>query len=199
MDILKLFQYTEKLKFSDIERAIKVRSNKLAYHLKSLTKKGVLSKEGEFYKLSESSEYIVPYLSERESFLPVILILIGTNERAFLHLRKKRPYHNMLSLPGGRILLGENLEIASQRIMKEKFNVNAKFKKLNSISLEQVKKSGKIVHSFVLFFVTAKTKDKIELSVIKELKNKIIPSDYKLITEDSKKETKINTIFSKIN
>jgi ADP-ribose pyrophosphatase YjhB (NUDIX family) len=105
----------------------------------------------------------------------------------------------MFSLPGGRILLGESLEKASQRIMKEKFNINANFKKLNSISFEQVKKSGKIIHSFILFFVTATTKDKIELADILECKTKIISSDYKLITEDSNKETKIKTIFSKTN
>lgn len=199
MDILKLFQYTEKLKFSDIEKALKIRSNKLSYHLKNLTKNGVLSKEGEFYQLSESFEHIVPYISEKESFLPVVLILVGNNKHAFLHIRKKRPYKNLFSLPGGRILLGESLEDASKRIMREKFSIKVKFKKLNSISFEQVKKSGKIVHSFILFYVTANTKDKINLTNVKNNKNKIISSDYRLITEDSNKETKIKTIFSITN
>jgi len=197
MEILKLFQYSEKMKFSDIEKALKVRSNKLAYHLKNLTKKGILSREGNYYKLSESSEYSVPYLSEKESFLPVVLILIGDTKKVFLHKRNKRPYKNMLSLPGGRILLGESLELASKRIMKEKFNIDIKFKKLNSISFEQVKKSNKIIHSFILFLVSVMTKNKIEFSNVIENKSKIIPSDYKLITEDFNKETKIQTIFSK--
>jgi ADP-ribose pyrophosphatase YjhB (NUDIX family) len=198
MEILKLFQYAEKLKFSDIERAMNVRSNKLSYHLKNLTKRGVLEKDGEFYKLSESSEYMVPYLSEKQSLLPVVLILIGDNKNAFLYKRKKRPYHNLLSLPGGRILLGESLEDTSKRIMKEKFNINTKFKKLNSISFEQVKKSEKIIHSFILFFVNVTTKDKIDLTDVEKNKSKIIPSDYKLISEDSEKETKIKTIYSKV-
>lgn len=197
MDILKLFQYSEKLKFSDIEKKLKVRSNKLAYHLKNLTKKGVLIKEGDFYKLSESSEYIVPYLSEKESHLPVILILVGDNKKAFLYHRKKRPFYNFFSLPGGRILLGESLEGATKRIMKEKFNTNVKFNKLNSISFEHVKKSGKLVHSFVLFFVTASTKDNLNFIDVPKMKNKIIISDYKLITEDFDKKTEIKTIFSK--
>lgn len=197
MEILKLFQYAEKLKFSDIERSLKVRSNKLAYHLKNLTKKGVLTKENDHYKLSESSEYMVPYMSSKESFLPVVLILIGDNKKAFLHRRNKRPYKNMLSLPGGRILLGESLETASKRIMKEKFNIDIKFQKLNSISFEQTKKEGKIVHSFILFLVSAITKDKVEFSDVVKNKSKAIPSDYKLITEDFNKETKIQTIFSR--
>jgi len=197
MDILKLFQYAEKLKFTDIEKKLKIRSNKLAYHIKNLTKRGFLVKEGDFYKLSESSEYIIPYLSEKESYLPVILILIGDNKKAFLHQRKKRPFYNYYSLPGGRLLLGESLEDASKRILKEKFKVDAKFSKLNSISFEQVKKSGKLVHSFILFFVTATTKEKLTLTEVEKMKKKIIISDYKLITEDFNKETKIKTIFSK--
>lgn len=197
MDILKLFQYSEKLKFSDIEKKLDVRSNKLSYHLKNLTKNGVLVKEGDFYKLSESSECIVPYLSEKESHLPVILILVGDNKQAFLYHRKKRPFFNFFSLPGGRILLGESIEGATKRIMKEKFNTNVKFSKLNSISFEHVKKSGKLVHSFILFFVTASTKDKLNFIDVSKMKNKIIISDYKLITEDFNKKTEIKTIFSK--
>jgi len=197
MDILKLFQYSEKLRFSDIEKALKVRSNKLSYHIKNLTKKGILSKEGDYYRLSKSSEYMIPYLSEKESYLPVILILIGDNKKAFLYLRKKRPYRNLLSLPGGRILMGESLEASSKRIMKEKFNTNVKFQKLNSISFEHVKKSGKILHSFILFFVTVTTNDKIRLTDAEENKDKIISSDFKLITEDFNKEFKVKTILSK--
>jgi ADP-ribose pyrophosphatase YjhB (NUDIX family) len=197
MDILKLFQYSEKLKFSDIEKALKIRSNKLAYHIKNLTKKGVLEKENNYYKLSESSEYIVPYIASKETLLPVVLILIGDNKKVFLHKRNKRPYKNMLSLPGGRILVGESLESAAKRIMKEKFNLEIKYKKLNSISMEQTKKNNKIVHSFILFLVSATTKNKVELLEVEKLKSKTIPSDFKLITEDFNKEMKIQTIYSK--
>ena len=196
MDILKLFQYAEKLKFSDIEKALKVRSNKLSYHLNNLTKKGVLIKEGDYYFLSESSEMIIPYLTGNQSPLPVILILLGNNKKALLYKRKKRPYKDLFSLPGGRILLGETLEVASKRIMKNKFNLNVEFKKVNSVSFEQVKKSEKIMHAFVLFFVTVTTKDKVELLEVANMKTKTISSDYKLIIEDSNKKIKVPVIFS---
>jgi ADP-ribose pyrophosphatase YjhB (NUDIX family) len=197
MDILKLFQYREKLKFVDIEKALKVRSNKLAYHLKKLTKKGILIKKDNYYSLSESSEYLIPYLSERESYLPVILIFIGNRKKAFLYKREKRPYQNKLSLPGGRILIGETLESATKRIMQERFQTKVKFKKLNSISFEQVRKSRKVIHSFILFFISAEAEDNLEFLDLENHKAKIIPSDYKLITEDFNKKTQINTIFSK--
>jgi ADP-ribose pyrophosphatase YjhB (NUDIX family) len=196
MDVLKLFQYAEKLKFSDIEKALKVRSNKLSYHLNNLTKKGVLIKEGDYYLLSESSEMIIPYLTGNQSPLPVILILLGNNKKALLYKRKKRPYKDLFSLPGGRILLGETLEVASKRIMKNKFNLNVEFKKVNSVSFEQVKKSEKIMHAFVLFFVTVTTKDKVELLEVANMKTKTISSDYKLIIEDSNKKINVPVIFS---
>jgi ADP-ribose pyrophosphatase YjhB (NUDIX family) len=197
MDILKLFQYNQKMKFVDIEKALKVRSNKLAYHLKSLTKKGILVKQNNYYFLSETSEHMIPYLSEKSSVLPVILIHIGDNKNCFLYKRTKRPYSNLLSLPGGRILLGESLEQATKRIMKEKFNMNVKLKKINSVSLEHVKKNKRIIHSFLLIFIKATTNDKISLVDIQKSKNKIISSDYKLI-KSSDSEININTIYSRI-
>lgn len=200
MDILKLFQYNQKLKFSDIERALKVRSNKLAYHLNNLTKKGILTKEGNTYMLTETSEYLIPYISEKQSILPVILIHLGNNKQAFLYKRTKRPYNSLLSMPGGRILVGESLEETVKRIMKEKHNINAKLKEIHSISLEQVKnKQSKIIHSFFLIFASAKTKDPIQTININQNKNKIIPSDYKLLKENLKKQIDIKTIFSKTN
>lgn len=83
--------------------------------------------------------------------------------------------------------------------MKEKFNINCKYKKTNSISLKQVKnKSGKIIHSFLLIFVIASSKDKANYINLKNCKKNIISSDYKLITNDLDKEIKIQNINSKI-
>jgi hypothetical protein len=82
--------------------------------------------------------------------------------------------------------------------MKEKSQINAKLKKINSISLEHVKKNKKIIHTFLLILVTAETKDKISYTELKKNKSKIIPSDYLLIQNDLNKETKIKNIFSSV-
>ena len=195
-EIIKLFLVNNKLKFSEIERSLKVRSNKLDYHLKKLLKKGILEKENKFYSLTETSEYLIPYISEKSPILPVLLIIIGNKGKAFLYKRMKRPYKNKLSLPGGRILLGENIKDSVKRIMKEKYNIKASLKEINSISLEHVKKNKKTIHSFLLILVTAATKEKPTLTNIKENKSKIIKSDYKLITKTSNKKLDIKTIIS---
>ncbi len=195
--ILSTFLYNHKLKFNEIEKLLHTKSNKLSYHLKKLGNKGILNKEGDFYKLSETAESIIPYLTEKQSILPVILIAIKKGNKFFLYKRNKRPYKDLLSLPGGRILAGETIQQATERIMK-KFKINCSFKKINSISLEQVKKNGKIPYSFLLILVTATTKNEIEYFDPYELKSKIISSDYQLIKDDLNKKIKIENIVTRI-
>ena len=195
--ILKAFLYNNKLKFNEIEKIVKSRSNKLAYHIKNLVNKGILIKNNQTYKLSETSETIIPYLKDKQAILPIILIAITHKNKIFLIKRQKRPYKDKLSLPGGRILLGETIPQATQRIMKEKYNIKIKLTKINSISLEHVKKNSKILHSFLLILITATTKQKIVYTNPKNNKSKIISSDYKLINQDLNKELKIKKIISK--
>lgn len=197
-EILKLFLTNNQLKFNEIEKFLKTRSNKLDYHIKKLISKKILKKEKGLYKLTETSEYLIPYLSEKNSVLPVILILIRDKNKAFLYKREKRPYKNLLSLPGGRILLGENIKDSVKRIMKEKHNINASLEKINSVSLEHVQRDKKTIHSFLLIFVNAITKDKIKLISLTKNKPKIIPSDYKLIKEHLNNSFNIQTIISNI-
>jgi len=195
--ILNLFLFSNKLKFNEIEKNLRIRSNKLAYHLTNLVKKGILVKEKDNYVLSEASEHLIPYLSEKKSVLPVILVHIGDRKRAFLYKREKRPFKGYLSLPGGRIVIGESIPDAAKRIMKEKFNININFQKINSISLEHIKKKNKIIHSFLLIFVSASAKEKLNYIDAEKNRNQIIHSDYQLITNDSSAKTEIKQIFSK--
>ena len=197
--ILQTFLHNRKLKFNQIEKLLKTRSNKLSYHIKKLENKGILRKSENAYELSPSAEPRIPHITHKQSPLPVILIAIKKREKIFLYQRNKRPFKDLLSLPGGRIIEGENISQATKRIMKEKFRINCNFKKVNSISLEQVKKKGKPTHSFLLILVTATTKDKSSYTDIKKNKNNIIKSDYKLITSDLDSEVKIKNINWKLN
>lgn len=194
--IIGLFTKNQKLRFSDIEKLIGIRSNKLDYHLKKLVEKKVIVKTGKYYSLSEDSEPLIPYISDEKSPLPVVLIHIGNEKKAFLIRRKKRPYQNFLSLPGGRIRVGENIGDAVGRIMKDKYGINAKLKKVYSVSMEHIRKNGKVLHSFILFFVSAN--GRAEETEIDKNRLKIIESDFKLLKNDLGKEIKLNSINSRI-
>ncbi|MFZ5955591.1 MAG: NUDIX domain-containing protein [Nanoarchaeota archaeon] len=184
--ILDLFLCNDKLKFNEIEKLLKIRSNKLTYHLKNLLKKGILKKENSFYSLSETSESLIPYLSSKKSVLPVILVHIGDDKNSFLYKREKRPYKDKLSLPGGRILIGESIQEAVKRIMKEKFGIKAKFNQIKSLSFEHATKSGKVINSFLLILVRGTALEKIDLINVDKNKPNIISSDYKLIKSKCK-------------
>lgn len=197
--ILELFLTKNRLKFNEIEKLLKIRSNKLDYHIKKLISKEIIEKEGAFYKLTEASEYLIPYISEKNSILPVILVMIGNNKEVFLYRREKRPYKGFLSLPGGRIIIGEEISDAVKRIMKEKHSINVKFDRINSISLEHIYKNKKIINSFLLILTTAKTNEKINFIDVEKNKSKIISSDYTLIKKDRNKKINIEKINSKID
>ncbi len=197
--ILNLFLFNHGLKFNEIEKLTGKRSNKLAYHLKNLMKKDILKKQDNYYSLSETSEYFIPYLSDKKAVLPAVLIFIGNKNSCFLFKREKRPYMGKLSLPGGRLLVGETIKQATKRIMEEKFNLPVSLEKIHSISLEHVKnETGRIMYGFLLIFVSATTKQKIQTIEIEKNKNKIIKSDCYLINNHLNKKAEVKEIDSKI-
>ncbi len=196
--ILELFTQHKELSFADIEKKLAIRSNKLAYHLNKLVHQEMLSKEENKYTLSEITEPLLPYTSDKMQVIPVVLIYIGDKKKAFLIQRKKRPYQHLLGLPGGRLIIGESLKEAAKRIMKKKFNLDIKAGKILSIYLEHVKKKEKIMYSFLLMTIEAKAFLSVSLSDIEKNKKKIIRSDYHIITQASQKN-KIETIISREN
>jgi ADP-ribose pyrophosphatase YjhB (NUDIX family) len=195
-NILDLFLFNHKMKFNEIEKALNIRSNKLVYHLKNLIKKQIIEKQDEFYSLSETAEILIPYISNKNPVLPIVIIHIGDDKKCFLWKRNKRPYKELLSLPGGRLILGENLKQAVKRIMKEKFNMNARLKHIHSISLEHIRKKNKIIHSFLLIFVSASSNE-IKLTDIGKNKKHIIKSDFFLIKNHLNKSLNISVINSR--
>lgn len=196
--ILKAFLYNDWLKFGEIQRITGIRSNKLAYHLNKLREKKLIVEKEKKYSLSSNFEYIIPYVSNSQAVLPVILIAIGEGKRFFLHIRDKKPYKNFLGLPAGRLLIEESIADATKRIMKIKHKINVNFKGIKSISLEHLIKEGKVVHGFLLILVSASTKESILYTDIEKNKKTIIKSDYRLLKNNWNLNAKIETIKSKI-
>jgi len=191
--IIKPFLYNDELKFNELQKSTGLRSNKLAYYLKQLLRKGTLEKEKDNYRLSDDS--IIPFVSEKQSVLPVILVSIKKDNRIFLVEREKRPFKGKLGLPGGRLLAGESISDATKRIAK-KFFVKAKFNGVNSISLEHVKNGVEKVHSFLLILVSATADDNIDFVDVDKVKRKIIGSDYWLIKNKLDDQIKVDSIVS---
>jgi ADP-ribose pyrophosphatase YjhB (NUDIX family) len=194
--ILECFLYAHRLRFNEIEKQIGERSNKLNYHLKKLVGEGVLFKDGEWYTLALEFEDLIPYVSDKKHVLTVLLVHVGDSEKAFLVRREKRPYKGKLSLPGGRMILGESIEEGAFRILK-KFGVKGEeFLGVKSVSLEHLIRDERKVASYLLVYVEVRADARL-VSLDKNRAD-IIESDYLLMKRDFGKSVCLDEINSKI-
>ena len=194
--IFRLFLNNQKLKFSEIEKETKIRSNMVAYHLEKMSEEGLIEKRGDYYYLTKNAEKYIPIFSniigEELSPLPVVLVALINKNKILLIKRDKRPYKGYWSLIGGKMLLEESFKEASLRQVKEKTSLNGKYVSINGVMHERVKGEDIIKHSFILFFTKIETKEikfieskhgQLKWLNIKDVgkKEKIIPSDLWLI------------------
>jgi len=194
--IFRQFLYNDRLKFNEIEKKTGIRSNELAYLLKRMIGEGILSKENQFYALTEEYEKQIPHFSDSNetSPLPVVLVACVKNRKILLAKRKKRVYKDYWTLPGGRIRTSETIKNASLRVLKEKTFLDSKFVSTNAVLHEKYSQKGKIKSAFLLFFTKVspisgiREKEDLKWLGKKDLKKiKIVPSDLWLI------ENKLNS------
>jgi ADP-ribose pyrophosphatase YjhB (NUDIX family) len=200
--IFSLFLTKEKLKFTDIEKSLDIRSNMVSYHLMQMIKEKILKKKNEFYELTELGEKYLPIFShvtgKEIGPVPVMLVAViktgKIKDELLLIKRKNRPYKDYWSMIGGKLKLNESFDDASVRLVKEKTGLDSKFISLNAILHEKVH-GEEVKHSFILFFTKVeitenktkyKTKNKsaeniawFQTAKLKE--EEIIPSDYWLL------------------
>ena len=208
--IFKLFAENTKLKFNEIEKSLKIRSNMVSYHLEKMQEEGLLEKKDDYYYLTKKAERYLPIIShivgQELSPLPVMLIAIVNKDKILLIKRKKRPYQNYWCLIGGKMRMEENFEQAAKRVMQEETKLDAKYNGMASVLYERVKGEDIIKHSFIHFFVKMQAEDteikqsesgELKWFKIKDLdKEKIIPSDLWLIK--NKLNSKLEVIDSEM-
>ncbi|RJQ17196.1 NUDIX domain-containing protein [Candidatus Woesearchaeota archaeon] len=192
--IFELFIEKEKLKFSDIEKALRIRSNMVSYHLQQMQKENLIEKKGLHYLLTKQAERYLPLLShitgKQLSPLPVVLVAIANKNKILLLKRNKRPYQHYWGLIGGKMLLEESFAETAMRLVREKTGLLPKAISINSILHERVE-DNLIKHSFILFFMKATVNQStfkasahgtLQWFPLKKIdKEKTIPSDLWLI------------------
>jgi 8-oxo-dGTP pyrophosphatase MutT (NUDIX family) len=206
--IFRLFLNDHRLRFSEIEKGISIRSNMVSYHLDRMIKDGLLEKKGFYYSLSRDAEKYIPVFShikgESLSAVPVVLVSIVRNNKILLMKRSKRPYSGYWGFIGGKVLLEESLGDAAVRLCKEKAGIDCKFVAVNTVLHERVVEDGFVKHGFFLFMVKVAVKNggkpdsmlgRLEWFDIAKLDRKsVIPSDYWLIRNKLKSSLKIGSI-----
>jgi ADP-ribose pyrophosphatase YjhB (NUDIX family) len=109
-----------------------VEGNLFMYHLKQLIKEGLVEKDSEgWYQLTTAGKLYADRLSLK-SLTPrmqariVTLMAVEDGEGRWLFYRRKRqPLFNMIGFPYGKIHLGETVQQAAQRELKEKTGLEA--------------------------------------------------------------------------
>ncbi len=208
--IFELFLRSKRLRFSDIEKSLGIKTNVLAYHLNTMIKEGMLLKDGDDYLLSTHGEKLLPFFAHitqqlTGGCLPVVLAAIIKNNKILLLKRKNRPYKGYWGMPGGKLHLEESIEECTVREVKEETGLDCAFSHIAAIVHERVKESDTYTHAFLLFFVVVKTKtDKIKESdegktewfPLKDLQpGRIIPSNYQMIKNHLKEIAHVNCVI----
>jgi len=200
-EIFRLFMQKSRLKFSEIEKELKIRSNMVSYHIEQMVKEGLLEKKEGLYSLTADAEKYIPIFSliigQDLSPLPAVLVAAVREQKILLIKRSKRPYRDYWAMVGGKMLLEETFKDTSLRLIKDKAGIEGEFLSINSVMQEHVRQDKLIKHSFILFFTKVSADDsnlssseagELAWFDLNRLPEKIVPSDRWLI------ENRLDTI-----
>ena len=207
------FLYSERLRFSELEKQTKIRSNLLAYFLKKMIDEGMLEQRGSSYKLTPVAEKLIPfYVKNEEMISPLVVVLpaclSADRKKILLIKRDKRPYKGFWSLLSGRLLINESIGAAAKRVMKEKAFCESKSGVVKSVVYERLIEEDLSKHGFVFFLVEVnaldekqvKEKDFLKWFDISRLKKReVIASDYWMIKEKLAEGQNVEVVEETIN
>ena len=119
--ILKRFSHHKKLKFNDLKE--EVESNKLSYHLKKLIQENLITKDQDFYYLTDKGEEKLCYLEDKGQLKqPIhdVFLLPYKDGKFVVQKRTKRPFLDIIIPIGARIKKGESIfETAKKKLLKD--------------------------------------------------------------------------------
>lgn len=108
-----------------------VEGNLFAYHLAQLMKQGLVQHQGNYYSLTAAGMRHVDQLSsltEQPRIQPKIVTQIAcqnSDGEWLLYRRNRQPFKGMIGFPYGKIHLGETIQVAANRELKEKSGLTA--------------------------------------------------------------------------
>lgn len=119
--ILKRFSRFKKLKFNDLKE--ETESNKLSYHLKKLIQENLITKNEDYYFLTDKGEEKLCYLEDKGSLKqPIhdVFLLPFKDGKYVVQKRTKRPLLDVIIPIGARIRKGESIfQTAKKKLLKD--------------------------------------------------------------------------------
>jgi 8-oxo-dGTP diphosphatase len=207
-EIFRLFLKKKMIRFNEIEKKTKIKSNTLSYHLDLMIKENFLQKNSEYYELTEEGKKKIPFLAhitgKEQGPLTVVISAITNKNKICLLRRANRPYQRYWGMIGGKLKLEESIEEGALREVKEETGLDCNFQGIRGIMHERVKNKKAIKHSFILILCELKCEEEklqkgdegeIEWFSFEKLPAKIIPSDKIMIEKLLKKEFSFKEII----
>jgi ADP-ribose pyrophosphatase YjhB (NUDIX family)/predicted transcriptional regulator len=154
--ILKKLMYAKDLTYNELREEL--RSNKFAYHLKSLITDGFIKKDKDFYNLTTEGLQLISNLngiSLKHEKKPIICVFVVgyKDKKVLINKRKKQPFLDHIGIPGGKINLGSDVYDEARKEFFEETGLIAKKLELKLITnyITYDKESGKLLHHMIGF------------------------------------------------
>jgi ADP-ribose pyrophosphatase YjhB (NUDIX family) len=129
--ILKKLSQENGSRFSDLKPR-GVESNRFMYHLRSVMNEGLVKKAGVLYRLTPKGKGFVDRVSSatfKERIQPKIVALVVCRREDdgsyLLYRRSRQPFLGKVGFPYGKIHMGERVQDAAARELKEKTGLSA--------------------------------------------------------------------------
>ncbi len=161
--IIRQLFINETLRFAQINTE-DVSSDHFSYHLRQLVKNRIVEKDTDsLYSLSVIGRNQAIMLDDSENkivkqgFLACLLVIsktTDTKKEYLMHERLRVPYKGSIALPGGKILFGENILDAAQRVMTEQTGLQAQLSLSGQVHYKDVY-MGEIVQDKYFYVITA--------------------------------------------
>lgn len=191
-NIIAVFSTRRTATFSEIHKAIDIRSNLLDYHIQQLVSDGLLTKHEREYTLTAQGESLISKLSHVKGTesgpLSVVVVIARYNNMLYFIKRNKRPYQGFWGMPGGKIRISESAMEAGIREATEELGVSCIPVRVCGVVHEQVRQNGLFIHAFMLWVVEVELTcvahvEHIEgrIQGFSQLPQDIIPSDKLMI------------------
>lgn len=162
--ILKKLTENKKLRYADLKPP-RVEGNQFTYHLKTLTRQGLIAHSGPHYSLTTKGVHYATGVSFEHFFVraqPKIVTLIvckNDKDQYLLYTRNKQPFLGKVGFPYGKVHLGENVQEAAERELKEKTGYSSSLTHKGIMYLLVTDKEGEVIaHQMSHVFSAGKLK-----------------------------------------
>lgn len=129
----------------------RVGGNQFSYHLKTLIRRGYITRKGDGYALTTKGIHYSTQVNFEHFFVriqpKIVTLIVCKNEKNeyLVYTRSKQPFLNMDGFPYGKIHLGEKVREAATRELKEKTGLEADLTQKGDLYLMVTDPAGEMI------------------------------------------------------